>query len=226
MDSAEAQLVQAIRDGDVAAVTRCLVDQPGLASQPVVAGGRTPLHVATDWPGYLPHAPEVVRALVDAGAPVDARTDGPRGETPLHWAASNDDADVAAVLIECGADVEAPGGSIGTPLDNAVGYGCWQVARLLVASGARVERVWQAAGLGLLARTAELVDAGASAAQVSEAFWHACRGGHRRIATLLLERGADMAYRPGYAGQQTLLEAVTEPDTRHDLLATWLQRAP
>ena len=25
----------------------------------------------------------------------------------------------------------------GTPLDNAVGYACWQVARLLVARGAR-----------------------------------------------------------------------------------------
>jgi len=32
----------------------------------------------------------------------------------LHWAASSDDADVAEALIDGGADVEAPGGSIGT----------------------------------------------------------------------------------------------------------------
>ena len=122
---------------------------------------------------------------------VNPRADGPRGETPLHWAASNDDAEVAGALIESGADVEAPPGSIGTPLDNAVGYGCWQVARLLVASGARVERVWQAAALGLLARTEELFYAGATADQVP-GLLHACSGRERRTAELLLERGADM----------------------------------
>src|ERR1019366_2151757 len=51
--------------------------------------------------------------------------------TPLHVAASSDDADVADALIDGGADLETPGGSVGTPLDNAIGYGCWNVARLL-----------------------------------------------------------------------------------------------
>jgi uncharacterized protein len=45
----------------------------------------------------------------------------PAGQVPLHWAASSDDVDVAEVLIDAGADIEAPDGSIGTPLDNAVG---------------------------------------------------------------------------------------------------------
>jgi len=55
-------------------------------------------------------------------------------------AASSDDAEVAAALIDGGADIEAPGASIagGTPLDDAVGYGCWHVARLLVERGAPV----------------------------------------------------------------------------------------
>ena len=52
-----------------------------------------------------------------------------------------EDADVAGALIDGGADLEAPDGSIGTPLDNAVGYACWHVARLLVARGAKVEEV-------------------------------------------------------------------------------------
>jgi hypothetical protein len=43
-------------------------------------------------------------------------------ETPLHYAASSDDLEVAEALIDGGADLEVPGGSIGTPLDNAVGY--------------------------------------------------------------------------------------------------------
>ncbi|MDX6678829.1 MAG: uncharacterized protein QOE31_2881, partial [Solirubrobacteraceae bacterium] len=112
---------------------------------------RTPLHVATDWPGYFPNAPQVVRLLLDRGADPDApSTGGAFRETPLHWAASSDDVDVAEVLIDGGADLEAAGGSIaGSPLANAVGYGCWHVARLLVARGARVEHLWQAAALGL-----------------------------------------------------------------------------
>ena len=36
--------------------------------------------------------------------------------TPLHCAASSDDVDVAEALIEGGADIEVPHGSIGAPL--------------------------------------------------------------------------------------------------------------
>jgi hypothetical protein len=70
----------------------------------------------------------------------------------LHWAASNDDLEVAVALIDGGADLETPGGSIGTPLDNAIGYGCWNVARLLVERGARVDQMWHAGALGMLTR--------------------------------------------------------------------------
>jgi len=76
----------------------------------------------------------------------------------LHWAASSDDVDVTEVLIDGGADLETPGSSIaGTPLGNAVGYGCWHVARLLVARGARVDGLWQAAVLGMLAHVEEFL---------------------------------------------------------------------
>src|SRR5581483_10882244 len=46
------------------------------------------------------------------------------------------DADVARALIDGGANIEAAGASIagGSPLNDAVGYGCWQVTRLLVAA--------------------------------------------------------------------------------------------
>src|SRR5207244_13043214 len=108
-----------------------------------------------------------------------------RQETPLHWAASSDDVDVAQALIDGGADIEAPGGSIagGTPLDNAVGYGCWRVARLLVPRGARVEQLWHAAALGMLGRTEGLLH-GASPEEINNAFWQACAGGQRRAAEL------------------------------------------
>jgi hypothetical protein len=68
----------------------------------------------------------------------------------LHWAASSDDLDVAEALIAGGATIDVPGGSIGTPVENAVGYGCCHVARCLCSHGAQVEKLWVAAGLGLL----------------------------------------------------------------------------
>src|SRR5690348_8261030 len=144
-------MIAAIRSGDRDSVRRLLDERPDLATARI-HGSRTPLHVAADWPGYFPHAPAIVAILIAAGADPNADTGGGKPETPLHWAASSDDVDVAEALIDGGADIEVPGGSIGTPLDNAVGYGCWNVARLLVARGARVDKAWQAAALDMLSR--------------------------------------------------------------------------
>src|SRR3954454_10258412 len=127
------RLTAAIRLGDLVMVTQLLAVSPELAVARV-HGGRTTLHVVSDWPGYYPNGPQMARRLLDAGADPNALTEGKGApETPLHWAASTDDLDVAEVLIDAGADLETPGGSIGMPLANAVGYGCGNVARLLVA---------------------------------------------------------------------------------------------
>ena len=219
-------LVRAIEGGDVASLRRLLNEDVGLSSARIRRrrGTQTPLHVATDWPGYFPGGPAVVRALLDAGADPNARTDGgPAPETPLHWAASTDDVDVADALIDGGADLEATGGSIGTPLDNAVGYGCWHVARRLVVRGTRVEKLWHAAALGMTRRVEELVaaDPAPGQAEVDAAFWQACHGGQRRVAAYLLEVGADINAVPGYA-RRTALAAAGGPDTSRELLVSWL----
>src|SRR6266536_3500063 len=144
-DPLAVELLAAIQAGDLPACQQLLGQHPGLASARVTrpdGSSRTPLHVVTDWPGYFPHGPAGVRLLLDAGADPDAPVTGARhAETPLHWAASSDDVDVAAALIDGGANIDAPGASIagGTPLDDAVGYGCWHVARLLLDRGARVD---------------------------------------------------------------------------------------
>jgi ankyrin repeat protein len=227
-DDDSSRVIDAIHAGDLDALRALLTARPGLAASRLggPAGARTPLHVVTDWPGYPPNGPTVARMLIEAGADVDAgaAADG-TGETPLHWAASNDDVDVAAVLIDGGADVEAPDGSIGTPLDNAIGYGCWHVARLLVARGARVDALWHASALGLLDRLEELLDGelGADPERVSQAFWHACAGGQRRAAEMLLDRGADLNWVPEYS-RGTPLDAARDPGTRRAILVKWLER--
>ena len=225
-DPTAIELVTAIRAGDIDVVTRLLEEKPGLAGARLVAkdgGTRTPLHVVADWPGYFPNGPQIVRELLDAAADPNAGTTGrrPWSETPLHWAASSDDADVAAALIDGGADLDTPNGSIGTPLDNAIGYACWHVARLLVARGATVDKLWHAAALGLLDRTEELIAAG-DRDQISQAFWHACAGGQRRAAEYLLAHGADLNWEPDYA-KGTPLDAAGSLGTRQENVLTWLR---
>src|SRR5712691_3630635 len=160
-DPVAIELVVAIRGGDIPTITRLLAEHPGLAKARVTGrkgGWRTPLHMAADWPGYFPDGPQVVRILRQAGADPNDRGPEPRSEAPLHWAASSDDEEVAEALIDAGADIDMPDGSIGTPLANAIGYGCWQVARLLVARGARIDDLWEAAALADRGRLEELLD--------------------------------------------------------------------
>jgi uncharacterized protein len=231
-NQAALELRVAVRTGDIAAIQRMLRDNPALARVRLgstESGSATSLHLVADWPGYFANGPEIVRLLLDAGADPNALTTsrgssqpGAGSETPLHYAASSDDLDVAEALIEGGADLEVPGGSIGTPLDNAVGYGCWHVARLLVARGARVDKAWHAAALGMLSSLETLLGSDLPAEQVSQAFWHACAAGQRRAAEYLLSRGADLNWEPDYA-EGTPLDAASGQGTRQENVITWLR---
>ena len=224
-DQIAIELTLAIKGGNIPALERLLATRPGLAAEHITGrkgGTSTPLHFVTDWPGYFPSGPAIVRILIEAGADPNALTSPGKPETPLHYAASSDDADVAEALIDGGADLEIPGGSIGTPLDNAVGYGCWHVARLLVARGARVDKLWHAAALGLLPRVEELLTGEPLADELNEAFWQACHGGQRRAAELLLNRGADPNWTPDYS-DQTPMQVAAAPDTQRETLVSWLQ---
>ena len=221
-------LLLAVHGGDVDAIRRLLAEDPQLAQAWLVdrkGGFRTLLHLVADWPGYFPNGAEVVHLLIQCGADPSFRHPTLCDETPLHWAASSDDVDVAAALIDGGADIEVPGGSIGTPLANAVGYGCWHVARLLVARGARIGSLWEAAGLGDRARVDEFLaaDPPPTSSDIDEAFYQACHGGQRRIAEYLLAQGADINASPGYAHHQTALQVADAADTRRQILVDWLK---
>jgi hypothetical protein len=231
-DPTAIELLLAVRGGDVSTLRRLLSEQPELARSRFgsrARGTSTALHFATDWPGYFPNGPTIVHLLVDAGADPNAlttgrnsQTPGPGSETALHYAASTDDVDVAAALIDRGADLETPDGSIGTPLDNAVGYSCWHVACLLVMRGARVEKVWHAGALGMLDLLDQLLVPEIDLEQISQGFWHACCAGQRRAAERLLRAGADLDWEPDYA-QGTALDAATGRGTRRENVIGWLQ---
>lgn len=228
-DRVAVELTSAIHRGDLDTLRRLLAERPELASARMIGrkglegGWRTPLHAASDWPGYFPAAPAAVALLLEAGADPNDDTGGDSPETPLHWAASSDDVEVAVALIDGGADLETPGGSIGTQLDNAIGYSCWHVARLLVARGAKVDKLWHAAALGMVERIEQLLGERPDAAgEVSQAFWHACAGGQRRGAECLLARGADLNWVPEYA-EGTPLDAASSLGTRRANVVSWLR---
>ena len=114
------ELVAALKEGDVERLSHLLAAEPDLAACVVrdeKGGGRTPLHLFADWPGQIPNAVVIVQVLKRHGADLDAATvDMWHHETPLHWAASNDDVMLIDALLDAGADLERGGSSIdGSP---------------------------------------------------------------------------------------------------------------
>ncbi|MFI8793204.1 ankyrin repeat domain-containing protein [Streptomyces sp. NPDC055105] len=213
-------VTQAIRQGDVPGLRHLLAENPWLASagiaetaRPDCSGIRTLLHIATDWPGHFPNGPQVLAALVEAGADPDARFSGAHTETPLHWAASNDDVAAVDALVAAGADIEAPGAVIGdgTPLADACAFGQWRAAFRLVEHGARVT-FEEAASLGLLGQVEACATAGEppTPEELSNAFRCACHGGRLATAQYLYGLGADPD-RIGY-GDRTPVDIAREQD--------------
>jgi ankyrin repeat protein len=195
-------LVTAIQTGNLEALQRQLHDSPDLAAARIADDRgvlRTLLHVAADWPGHFPNGPAIVATLIAGGAEVNARVmhPGPHGssETALHWAASSDDVGVLDALLDGGADIEAPGAVFtdGPPMSDAVVFAQWHAARRLLERGATTT-IWQAAALGLLDRVRGLClrTSPPAGEQITNAFWHACRGGQRDVAEYLLGLGADV----------------------------------
>jgi ankyrin repeat protein len=220
------ELMAALERGDVGRLRRLLAAHPELACHVVEnakGAARTALHLFADWPGHRPNAVAIVRALVEAGADLDAPAVGMwHRETPLHWAASNDDVALIDALLDAGADIERAGSSIdgGSPLSCAVGYGQWAAARRLVERGART-LFWHEATLGLMSPIKERAEANPppQPEQLSGAFWNACHGGQLAVAQYLLAHGVDLNW-PAPWSEQTPLD-IARKAARSDIVA-WL----
>jgi ankyrin repeat protein len=107
------------------------------------SSGKTPLHIAMH--GNL----ELTKLLLDAGASVHERlfeedhSRRPRpppsaGNTPLHWAAETGRLDLAKLLLENGADVNAKNQASQTPLHFAARANQIELAKFLFASRAKI----------------------------------------------------------------------------------------
>jgi uncharacterized protein len=153
---------------DAAALSVLITDKPALATTSLGPSrdhprGASPLgylamaryHIATHTWRNVTGTGAAAHVLIAAGALVDG--DPGDRETPLITAASYGDADVAAVLIAAGADIDAtasadaggvPGGSA---LLHAAVFGMTDVLDVLVAAGARVRSIEEAAAAGDIA---------------------------------------------------------------------------
>jgi truncated hemoglobin YjbI len=105
----------------------------GAAPDITDAGGHTPLYCLANECKVRGGA-NVVRALVEAGASVDA-SDGVKHCTALHMAARRGNVEVAEALLDCGAGIEVRDSLGDTPLRRAVNCNKTAVAALLLARG-------------------------------------------------------------------------------------------
>jgi truncated hemoglobin YjbI len=115
---------------EVVAALLQLGTDPGIQDR----GGHTPLYcVANECASET--GPEIVRGHVRAGADVNA-CGGVTRATPLHMAARRGYAEIARMLLDCGAAIEPRDSKGDTPLQRAVNCRRHAVAQLLVERGA------------------------------------------------------------------------------------------
>ena len=183
---------EAIRGGDLEALRRLLAEHPRLATA----------RLGDDDPGGMSRT--LLHVVTD---------------WPGHFPNA---ATTVAVLVDAGADIEAPGGVIGggIPLADARAFGQWQAAHRLVERGAQTTIVDDAT-LGLLDRLERCFTGPTppTPEEVNSAFWGACHGGQQPCAAYLLDRGADLNWIPPWE-ELTPLDAARRHGAAE--LVAWL----
>jgi ankyrin repeat protein len=183
--NATRQIIRAADEGDADRIRALVADDPELAR----AKGYhniTPLHAAAE-----KNHVDAVRALLDAGAELEAETTW--GMTPLQWAANMGSAQAGALLLERGARLNI-WAAAGLGLINAVksfiaDAGTLKPGAAQNRCAQNLDGEWQT-----LPPPSEFEDA------VSDAFYVASRNGQTEVARYLLELGADVNFRGFFGG--------------------------
>jgi ankyrin repeat protein len=152
--------------------------------------GWTTLHDAA-WRG----SGKVIEFLIEKGIPVDAKA-GP-GRTPLHCASMGGNLEGIQTLIKKGANVNSKADNNWTPLFLAMGRGHAAGVTLLLKLGAKVEDNYlhTAAIKGLSKIAYLLLENGANPNAKDKKgktpLDYACRYSHKKVAKILLGKGAN-----------------------------------
>jgi ankyrin repeat protein len=124
-DAANRQLLSDAFSGDLRAVEAAL--QAGGRVYTVGPDGKQPLHLAAG-----SNRPEVVKALLNAGADVNAKDR--LGDTALHEVATSSNvhaSETARLLLDAGANVKARNKQGKTPIDAAITSGNHHLAKVV-----------------------------------------------------------------------------------------------
>jgi ankyrin repeat protein len=223
----------AIVDGDLSALRPLLAADPTLARARSSYGHRATLlhHVAANgievsrqWQSPQ-NAPDLARALLEAGAEVDATATMYGSDTTLtllvsscHPADAGVQAALVDVLADAGADLDRDGGA---PLWTAIVWGYPAAVDRLVARGAPVDNLVFAAAANDLDRVRALVAAPPAplrfgalpldpARALEYATIYAAGLGRRDAVALLLQHGPDLGFREPVYGN-TAADAASYP---------------
>lgn len=171
-------------------------------------------------------------AAMLAARPDLARYAGDHDKTGLHWAAELDRLEVARLLLEAGADLEARTSWGDSPFEWAATMGSARVAELLLARGATGLTLIQAAALGMLPEVRAFLASGAPPEEhrrrlrpsppdqwpadsahatgdiLSDALYAAARNGNDEVVVLLLDHGARVDARGFFGGTGLMWAAV------------------
>lgn len=190
------ELLKQTKQGDLAGVQQLL--------QAVDTWNHYALETALDAAAQNDHL-ELSTTLLDAGADPSGVSGGTGGfVTPLHLAARHRNADLLALLLECGARVNAIASRTGTtPLQEVLGRGYQEtthlsLVRMLLETGADPNRQDRTAN-----RRSEITPLQLALKHEADA-----------TVRLLLEHGADLDQRNGV--QKTALTLATEQVARDD----------
>jgi len=210
--AADAPLVEATKEGDLARVRQLLENSVAIASSE--ADGTTALHWAAHRNNFV-----IAELLVQSGAPVNVTNR--YGVTPLALAAVNGSAPMIELLLDGGADANRPNPDGETPLMTAARTGTVDAVQVLLSNGVNVDAVetwrgqtalmWASAQNETLAAAA-LLEAGADVnARSNRGFTpllFAARQGHVEMLPVLVSGGADVDDTLPANGMSALLMAV------------------